>query len=316
MRPQDTEGWARRRGWPDHQIAAIASDQRALVTHVQLRELGIPRRTIADAVKRRRLHPYRHRGVYSLVEAKALPPLALEQAAVLACGQRALLSHLTGLSLWGVTEPYPGPTQLTVVGADTGRRRGGLEVHRTRSIPLAEARRHHGLPIVAPARALLDAAPLLSSRGLELALDTALRRQITSATAIRDTLERHPRRNGVPLLRALLDPERPSSMTESPGQERLLGLIRRAGLPAPETEQWVGRYRVDLMWRQQRLVVEFDGWLWHGTRARFEADRSRDNWLRNRGWRVIRVTWRQLHEEPERVLVWIATELARTAGRA
>jgi very-short-patch-repair endonuclease len=157
---------------------------------------------------------------------------------------------------------------------------------------------------------LLDVAPLVSGRRLELALDTAVARQITSPTAIRDTLARHPRRPGVPKLRALLDPQRPFSMTESPGQERLLATIRRAGLPAPETEQWIGRYRADLMWRDARLVVEYDGRGWHGTWRRFERDRARDNWLSNHGWRVIRVTGRQLDEEPERVLVWIATELA------
>jgi very-short-patch-repair endonuclease len=303
-----------RHGWPYREIAACAGEQRALITHRQLRELGVPKRTIVDAVNRCRLHPYLHRGVYSLVEAKALPPLAAEQAGVLACGPRALLSHLSALSLWDLADPYPGPVQLTVVGVDTGRRRAGLQVHRTRSMPGAETRRRHGLPIVAPARALLDVAPLLSGRRLELALDSALTRRITSATAIRETLARHPGRSGAPRLRALLNPVRPSSMTESPGQERLLAMIRRAGLPAPETEQWIGRYRADLLWRGQRLVVEFDGWAWHGTRARFEADRARDNWLHNHGWRVVRVTGRQLHEQPERVLVWIATELARASG--
>jgi very-short-patch-repair endonuclease len=57
-------------------------------------------------------------------------------------------------------------------------------------------------------------------------------------------------------------------------------------------------------------VVEFDGWRWHGARGRFESDRVRENWLRNHEWRVVRVTYRELDEEPEQVLVWIATEIA------
>jgi restriction endonuclease-like protein len=270
-RPDHADGCGTRRAWPYRRIATIAGRQRGLITHRQLLELAIPRRTIADAVARRRLHPYRHKGV------------------------------------------YPDPVQLTVVAVDTGRRRRGLEVHRVGSMPRPEARRCRGLPVVAPARALLDVAPPVSGRQLELALDTALARQITSLTAIRETLARHPRRAGAARLRALLDPERPSSMTESPGQERLLALIRRSGVPAPETEQWIGRYRADLMWRDARLVVEFDGRGWHGSRHRFETDRARDNWLSNHGWRVIRVTSRQLEGEPERVLVWIATELGRAA---
>jgi very-short-patch-repair endonuclease len=57
--------------------------------------------------------------------------------------------------------------------------------------------------------------------------------------------------------------------------------------------------------------VEVDGWAAHGTRNAFDDDRARDRALVVAGWRVIRLTWRQLDEEPGT----IAAPLGRLLGR-
>ena len=51
---------------------------------------------------------------------------------------------------------------------------------------------------------------------------------------------------------------------------------------------------VDFLWREQRLAVELDGSAVHRTAKLFESDRERDRLLQVAGWRVVRVTWRQL----------------------
>ena len=45
--------------------------------------------------------------------------------------------------------------------------------------------------------------------------------------------------------------------------------------------------------------MELDGRAVHGTTAAFERDRSRDRALMAAGWRVIRITWRQLNDDPD-----------------
>jgi very-short-patch-repair endonuclease len=76
-------------------------------------------------------------------------------------------------------------------------------------------------------------------------------------------------------------------------------------VPRPVVNAKVGEYEVDLLWSAERVVVEADSWTFHGTRAAFERDRQRDADLQARGYRVLRVTWRQARDEA----AWIAARL-------
>lgn len=55
-------------------------------------------------------------------------------------------------------------------------------------------------------------------------------------------------------------------------------------------------YEVDFLWRDRRLVIEVDGYAFHSSPAAFERDRLRDGELEDAGYRVRRITWRQLTE--------------------
>jgi very-short-patch-repair endonuclease len=67
---------------------------------------------------------------------------------------------------------------------------------------------------------------------------------------------------------------------------------------------------VDFLWRDRRLVTEVDGYRLHSSRVSFERDRGRDAELNAAGFRVIRITWRQLVEEPAAVVARLAQALA------
>jgi very-short-patch-repair endonuclease len=83
--------------------------------------------------------------------------------------------------------------------------------------------------------------------------------------------------------------ERPA-VTRSQAEERFLALIRTAELPSPDVNVPLHGFEVDFLWREQRLVVEIDGYAYHSDRQAFERDRSRDATLAAHGYRVIRVT--------------------------
>jgi very-short-patch-repair endonuclease len=72
----------------------------------------------------------------------------------------------------------------------------------------------------------------------------------------------------------------------------------------------IAGWEVDVVWPEHRLVIEVDGYTFHGHRVAFERDRRKDQALMTAGYRVVRVTWRQLVDEPLAVLVVIATALS------
>jgi very-short-patch-repair endonuclease len=90
-------------------------------------------------------------------------------------------------------------------------------------------------------------------------------------------------------------------------EERMLALCRRNGLATPLVNTKIEGFMVDFAWPKQRLIAETDGWRAHGTRQAFERDRRRDADLTVAGWRVVRITWKRLLDEPGAV----ATQLRR-----
>ena len=99
--------------------------------------------------------------------------------------------------------------------------------------------------------------------------------------------------------------------TRSELEGRFLKAVLRARLPRPEVNTRIHRHQVDFLWPEQRLVVELDGWRFHGHRLAFERDRVRDAELQLRGYTVVRFTWRRLRDEPAAMAGQIASFLSR-----
>jgi hypothetical protein len=53
-----------------------------------------------------------------------------------------------------------------------------------------------------------------------------------------------------------------------------------------------------VLFRAERLIVELDGWEYHGTREAFEDDRERDTDTLAAGFQTIRITWERLRDDP------------------
>jgi very-short-patch-repair endonuclease len=118
------------------------------------------------------------------------------------------------------------------------------------------------------------------------------------------------------VLRALAAEERGEGYKRSTAERLLRELVADAKLPMPAfNAQLLGSER-DCVWREERVVVEVDGWEFHRNRRAFEQDRARDAALVAAGYVVIRVTWRQLTRQPLRVVVQISSTLGRRSRRA
>jgi very-short-patch-repair endonuclease len=196
---------------------------------------------------------------------------------------------------------------VTVVGS-WARRRPGIRVHLAARLERRDGRRLDGIPVTSPARTLLDLAAVVTADAFERALAEAEARQLVRERDLADVLARNRGCRGAGALRAFIGGNRPV-LQRSRAERKLLSLVRAAGLPLPEVNARVGRFEVDFLWREERLIVETDGYAFHGGRAAFERDRRRDAELQAASWRVMRVTWRQLLYERDGVLARIAGAL-------
>jgi hypothetical protein len=109
-------------------------------------------------------------------------------------------------------------------------------------------------------------------------------------------------------------------LTRSELEVRFRTFLSDAALPSPvfnaplySGDRWI---EVDCLWDEQRVIVELDGRAVHGTAAAFERDRARDSALSAHGWRVVRITWLQLRDEPEAAAYDLRALLTSSTGTA
>lgn len=240
----------------DSAVAAVATRQHGVVSYGQLLAAGIGRRGIERRSVSGRLHRI-HRGVYA-VGHTAGAPLVHEAAALLACGEGAVLSHRSAAASWGFVDGGPRIVEVTAVGLDPGAR-PGVRVRRAHRVEAEDIQMKAGLPTTAPARTLLDLAAILDTRALRRAVNEAFVAGLADEEALRAVLVRSRGRRGGPRIRRLLAEGDGPGLTRSEAERRLLELLRVSGLSIPETNSKVGGYEVDFLWRAELLVVEVDG---------------------------------------------------------
>lgn len=272
----------------------------------QVSEIGLTRATIYKRAQCGRLHRV-YKTVYSLTPPELLSLKGRFMAAVLACGAGAVLSHRSAAHLHELRRTERRGIDVTV----PGRRRpnhNGIDVHSSTTLTPADITVVDGIPCTTIARTVLDLGDVVSIRQVERVLEQGDRMEIVDLGALHDQIERNPTRKAARRLRQALASLRPGAgLTESQFEEDFLALCRRLDLPEPECQLYIDPgdgepgVRADFAWPQHRLIVETDGGKDHRTRHRFEADRRRDQRLTRLGWRVVRITWRQLHEEPGRI---------------
>ena len=273
----------------------------------QLLAAGITVPAIDNRVQSGWLRPL-HRGVYAVgpIQSDEAP----EMAAVLACGERAVLSHRSAAALWRLVSKHADERIELTVAARHVPRRSGIRIHKTTRLMADEVTTLRRIRITTPARTILDLAACVSSRELEQAVAQTERRYLASRDKLLALLARYPARPGTPKLRELLNGHANPALTRSEAEERFLALVRRSGLPAPETNVPLHGHELDFLWREEGFAVEVDGYAFHGDRDSFESDRRRDAVLASHGLQVIRITWRQIEAEPEATLVRLVQALA------
>ncbi len=220
-------------------------------------------------------------------------------AAVLACGDGAVLSHGSAAALLGIGEERGDLIEVSL-RSDTVRRRPEIRVHRRPGLRDEDVGLCDRIPVTSPAQTIIDLAAGLDRISVERLVDEADRLGCISPPALREALDARPGVPGVARLRNWLD-RRTFRLTRSRLERLFLPMAREVGLPVPATKVWVNGFEVDFHWPDLRFVVETDSLRHHRTPAQQARDRLRDQAHTVAGYTNLRFTHEQVRYEPEQV---------------
>jgi very-short-patch-repair endonuclease len=292
----------------ERELAALSERQHGVVSRRQLLDAGLGRRAIGRRVEAGRLRCL-HRCVYAFGY-RRLDSRGEWMAAVLACGEGAVLSHRSAAALWRLMRSPLGSVE---VSAARGRRRQGITIHEG-SIVNAERTVVAGIPVTSVARTLFDLAEVVDEKQLGSTFEEADRLRILRMPELEAVCARGHGRRALKPIRTLIDAARTSEDTQSPLEDRVLDLCHEHRLPLPVAGARVLGREVDALWPDRKLMVEADSWEFHGHREAFERDRARDAAMQAEGYRVIRLTHRRLDQEPATVASQLRRLLASAPG--
>ncbi len=258
------------------------------------------------------------RGVYGARAAQP-GPLPRARAAVLSSGVLdAVASHHTAGRVFGLAVPdRPAVEHITVRRELRRVRRRELHFH-SRALALGDVLPRDGVALTSPARTVFDLAAYLPRREAVWCVDDALRRNVTTPSALMQVGERRLGGRGDALAR--------ERIAEADGvAESMLETIGRLALadgevPLPQAQfkvhNDVGRLiaRLDGAYPERRLAVEFDGQSFHSAPEAVFRDRRRQNSLELEGWRVLRFTWWDVVHDTKRFVATVRAALLRAAA--
>ena len=179
----------------------LISRQHGVVARAQLLMLGLSEDAIEHRLAVGRLLRVR-RGVYAV----GRPDLSTEgrwMAAVLACGEGAVLSHTSAGALWRISTVERG-MHISLPSRNRARP-AGLHVHRPASLPPEDVAEFRRIPVTSPVRTLIDLATELDEYHLEAAINAADKHDRVDPEALRDAIAVRSGQRGVAALRRILD---------------------------------------------------------------------------------------------------------------
>jgi very-short-patch-repair endonuclease len=271
--------------------------QHGVVTRAALMGLGFGHRSIEHRVASGRLHLVSP-GVYA-VGRPELTPKGRWMAAVLACGDGAVLSHRSAAELWGIGHEERGRIDVSIRRKSKINRQG-IKVRARPSLDASAFVIRFGIPTTHPVQTLIDLATELKPLRLERAVNEADKLDLVDPDTLRAALDAYVGTPGVRTLRTMLD-RHTFRLSDSDLEVYFRPLALAAGFPLPLTKRWVMGYEVDFWFPDHGLIVETDGLRYHRTPSQQARAAKRDQTHTASGLRVLRFTHWQIAHAPNEV---------------
>jgi very-short-patch-repair endonuclease len=287
----------------DRATWAMVRSQHGVLARADLLRLGFSEKGIKHRVATGRLHPVAA-GVYA-VGRRELTPHGRWMAAVLACGDGAVLSHRSAAELWGIGKEWEGRIDVSIPRRSRLERRG-IKVRCRTSLPGHAVTHRFRIPVTTPIQTLIDLATELEPMRLERSVNEADVRDLVDPETLRESLDDHVGMPGVRTLRTMLD-RHTFRLSDSDLEVLFRPLALSAGFALPLSKQIVLGFEVDFWFPDHGLVVETDGLRYHRTPAQQARMVKRDQRHQASGLRVLRFTHWQIAHAPTEVVEVLRT---------
>lgn len=222
------------------------------------------------------------------------------RAAVWSYGLNAAASGLAAAWWLDLTRFAPEIVEVTVPRDRRLLHRPGTKLRR-RDLDDVDVVERRGLRVTAPDLTVIEAASRIG--GGARVLDSALARRQSDLRRLWRAHLRNKGRHGAPRARRLLQAATTGARSEA---ERLfVQLLDHAGISGWKANHPVAGYDVDFAFIGPKVAIEIDGLAFHSDADDFHRDRKRQNAIALAGWQVLRFTWLDITEYPERVIATV-----------
>jgi very-short-patch-repair endonuclease len=272
-------------------------DQDGVITLAQAQAAGLSH----DAVRRRVLARRWLRcspGVF-FADDRPFTDASRVRVAVWTYGTNATASGLAAAWWHGVTRYAPDVVEVTVPKVSNHRKRPGVRTRR-RDLAPKDIVERNGLRVTALPLTVVEAAARRGG-GARL-MDSALQRHVELPQLWNAHL-RNKGRHGSPAARRLL--QAASDGARSAAERLLIKLLRDNNITGWKANYPFAGFKIDVAFPGEKVAIETDGWAFHSGQEDFQNDRERQNKIALLGWKVLRFTWLDLTEYPQRVLAEI-----------
>lgn len=276
--------------------------QDGVITLAQARQAGLSEFAVRRRVRSgqwRRCAP----GVY-FADDRPFSAAARIRSAVWSRGPSAAASGLAAAWWLQLMTTAPEIVEITVPRNSHGRAACGTRLRR-RDLADIDIVEHRFLRVTALPLTVIEAAVCAGS-GATI-MDAALQRRVELAT-LEQAHVRNGRRRGSAEAQRLLHAAAGGARSEA--ERLLIQLLESAGITGWCANFAFRGYAIDVAFPAQQVAIEVDGWAFHSDPNAFQKDRVRQNRLALYGWQVLRFTWLDITQHPERVLTQIRTAVS------
>jgi hypothetical protein len=235
-------------------------------------------------------------------------------------GRDAVASHHSAALIHGLDVLGTAPPEVVTVTGPRSRRSNrpdsaGIVFHAA-ALPADHVTRCLGAPVTTVARTVVDLGRTLPFMDAVVVADSALRLGKTAKPELSRMADACPRWPGVARARRAIGfaDERAESVLESCARV----VFHEFGLEAPDLQVELRgegfAFRGDFYWARHRTIAEADGMAKYEDPGRARDQLRRDRLLRDAGYKVVHLTWRELFETPEVVVTRIRKAFASSTA--